>query len=892
MVCLPATCDYLNCSFNHAATQPVIPLEFIRPWFLLFALPLAAVVIYYYLHSLSDFPPRQRLVSLATRMVVILLLVLALSGLTLLRSTNELFVVFVTDESLSVGKEARESTRKFLGEAWERKGNNRAAWLPFSKTIGKLQEDVPEKQDEPGDADTSTEKVSPEVKADQEGTNLAAAIEAAAGHVPPGYVPRIVVLSDGNETGGDALASAAQSEIAIDTIALPGRSDPEVQVSAVNVPAEVQEGAPFYVETVIHSNHEDEALIEIFRGDHKVVSEKKKLSPGENRLQFQQSIERDKLAVYTARISGLKEDTLLDNNSDSGLVYSSGKPRVLIIESDPSLIRDLAYALEDEGIQADIRPPQGMPDTLADLQNYECMIVSNVPATDLTGQQMRIARTYVQDLGGGFIMLGGEQSFGLGGYYKSVLEEILPVRSDFEKEKEKPSLGMVLVIDKSGSMNGDKIEMAKSAARAAAEILGRRDQVAVLAFDGSTFVISEMQTADNKARISSDIGRLDAGGGTNMYPAMDMAYQMLNSTPAKLKHVILLTDGVSQAGDFIGLAQTMAAAKMTVSTVAIGDGSDAELLDSIARTGRGRHYVTNDPTQIPQIFAKETVTASKSAIDEQPFIPQVIRATHALSDIDMENAPFLLGYVMTRPKPTSEVILATEKGDPLLAWWRYGLGMTAAFTSDAKTRWAAEWMTWPGYGKFWTQVVRQTMRKGDARGIQVAVDRLGDIAHVSVDAVNEAGQFLNDATVEATVIQPGLKQEKQTLVQTAPGRYAMQFPTPRQGAYHLEISVKQGENVVYRQSRGLMIGYSDELRIRPPNEELLQAMASSSGGKFAPTVEEVFRSTGQGTTRPTPLWPWLLGAAAFLLILDVALRRIDFSLFYPFNQVKAPMNGA
>lgn len=868
-----------------------MPLEFIRPWFLLFALPLAAVVIYYYRHSLSDFPRQQRMVSLITRLVVISLLVLALSGLTLLRTTDELFVVFVTDESSSLGDEANEAAQKLLADAWEGKGRHQTAWIPFSKSVGLIQEEPP-KVEESADESEEKKPASTEQDKAKEGTNLAAAIEAAAGHVPPGYVPRIVVVSDGNETAGDALATAAQSEIPIDTIALPGRSDPEVQVSAVNVPAEVQEGAPFYVETVIHSSHEDEALIEIFRGDHKVVSEKKKLQPGENRLQFQQSIERDKLAVYTARISGLKEDTLLDNNSDSGLVYSAGKPRVLIIESDPSLIRDLAYALEDEGIQVDIRPPNGMPDTLADLQNYECMIVSNVAATDLTGQQMRIARTYVQDLGGGFIMLGGEQSFGLGGYYKSVLEEILPVRSDFEKEKEKPSLGMVLVIDKSGSMSGEKIEMAKSAARSASEILGRRDQVAVLAFDGSTFVISEMQSAENKGRISSDIGRLDAGGGTNMYPAMEMAYQMLNTTPAKLKHVILLTDGVSQGGDFLGLAQTMAAAKITVSTVAIGDGSDTDLLDSIARTGRGRHYVTNDATQIPQIFAKETVTASKSAIDEQPFIPQVIRATHALSDIDMENAPFLLGYVMTRPKPTSEVILATEKGDPLLAWWRYGLGMTAAFTSDAKTRWAAEWMTWPGFGKFWTQVIRQTMRKGDARGIQVAVDRQGDLASVSVDAVNDAGQFLNDAVVEATVIQPGLKQEKQTLVQTAPGRYAMQFPTPRQGAYHLEIAVKQGENVVYRQSRGLMIGYSDELRIKPPNEELLQAVASTSGGKFAPSVEEVFRSTGETTTRPTPLWPWLLGAAAFLLILDVALRRIDFSLFYPFNQVRAPAKAA
>jgi len=879
---IPTPCHYLNVFSEINDERIVIPFEFIRPWLLLLALPLAAVVVYYFLRSLSDFPRRQRIVSLAIRLTIVVLLVLALSGLTLLRQTDELFVVFLVDQSLSVGKEGQDASQTFLEEAWNAKGRHRAAWVSFGNRPAALSEDLPEPTAEEDETNETATKVDQQ---QFDGTNIASAMKAAAGHVPPGYVPRFVLLSDGNETAGDALAAAAQSEIPIDTVALPQRSEPEVQVSAVHVPAEVQEGAPFNVEAVIHSNHEDEALVEIFRGDHKVVSEKKKLTPGENRFQFQQSIEREKLAVFTVRISGLKEDTLLDNNSDSGLIYSSGKPRILIVESDPSLIRDLAYSLEDEGIEVDIRPPQGMPESLSDLQNYECMIVSNVPATDLTGKQMRVARTYVQDLGGGFIMLGGEQSFGLGGYYKTTLEEILPVRSDFEKEKEKPSLGMVLVIDKSGSMNGEKIEMAKSAARSAAEILGRRDSVSVLAFDGATFVISEMQSANNKAKIDADIGRLDAGGGTNMYPAMEMAYDILNATPAKLKHVILLTDGVSQPGDFLGLAQTMAASKITVSTVAIGDGSDTELLDSIARTGRGRHYVTNDPTQIPQIFAKETVTASKSAIDEQPFIPQVIRATHALADIDMENAPFLLGYVMTRPKPTSEVILATEKGDPLLAWWRYGLGMTAAFTSDAKTRWSAEWITWPGYGKFWTQVVRQTMRKRDARGIQVDVDRQGDHADVMVDVVNDAGQFLNEMSVEATIIQPGLKQKTVTLDQVAPGRYAMQFPTTRQGAYHLEIAASQDNEEVYRQSRGLMIGYSDELRIRPTDDQLLKSISTSSGGKFNPAGDEVFRSEEEWTTRPTALWPWLLGMAVLLLVVDVALRRVDFSLIRPFNHV-------
>lgn len=856
-------------------------------------MPMAWVLGYYFRHSLSDFPRPQRIASLAMRLGLVSLLVLALADLHVLHETDQKFVVVVSDQSLSIGDEASIKAKEILRQAVQHKGDHTIAVLPFAATTGPTQELT-----KASDLDSITTSLFPpahsgvlqpepstgkprdqraEHRKQLDGTNVAAAVEAAAGYMPPGYVPQIVLLTDGNQTTGDALAVAAQSLIPISTVPLPTLTEPEVQVAEVNVPAEVREGEPFFVDVAIQSNHEDEGLVEVFRGDHKVISEKRKLQPGENRFRFQQSIERDRLAAFGVRISELKQDTLLDNNSDAGLVYASGKPRVLIIESDPNLIRELAYALEDEGIQVDVRPPQGMPESLVDLQNYECLMLSNVPATAITQQQMQIARTWVQELGGGFIMLGGEQSFGLGGYYKSTLEEALPVRSDFEKEKEKPSLGMVLVIDKSGSMQGEPIEMAKSAARAAVELLGRRDQIAVLAFDGDTYVISEMQTATNNMKISDEISRIEAGGGTTMYPAMEMSFEMLMTTSAKLKHVILLTDGVSSAGDFEGMAQQMASAKITVSAVAVGDGADTELLEQIARVGKGRYYLTNDPAQVPQIFAKETVTASKSAIDEQPFVPQVIRATHALADLELDSAPFLLGYVMTRPKPTSEVILATEKGDPLLVWWRYGLGMTAAFTSDAKSRWAAEWMTWPGYGKFWTQVVRQVMRKSDTRGIQVQIDKHAEQATVTVDAVNEVGSFLNDVEVELTVIDPQLKRQLLTMGQSAPGRYVSEVPLAHAGSYHLEIAVKQNGQPIYRQSRGMIRGYSDELRIRPTNDALLRDLAIASRGQYNPTVTELFTPTQARASRPAPLWPWLLTAAVVLLVIDVALRRIDFA---------------
>ena len=861
-----------------------MPLEMTQPWCLvgLAALP---VVIWYYVHSLSDFPPRQRQVSLLVRSTIVVLTVLACAGLTWLRTSSERYVLFIVDQSQSVGEAGQKAIREYLEEVRRVSSNQKSGFLPFASEPGEIEMDLA-KGSQLGQPATSPVSETPDVSKPTKppGTNIAAAIEAAAAYLPPGYVPDIVLLSDGRSTNGNSLEAAIKAGVPISTVPLPSRTEPEVQVSSVSVPAQVREGEPFFVEVSLDSNHDDEGLIEVFRGDHKVVSEIKVLKNGENKFRFQQSIERERLAEYTVRVSGLKQDTLIDNNRESGLVFTAGKPRVLIVESDPNLIRDLAYALEQEEIQVDIRPPQGMPESLSDLQNYELLIVSNVPATSLSHRQMEVARTYVQELGGGLIMLGGEQSFGLGGYYKTILEEILPVRSDFEKEKDKPSMAMILVIDKSGSMSGEKLEMAKTAARSAVEVLGQNDKVGVIAFDGEPYIVSEMQSASAKVKISDEISRIDVGGGTVMYPAMEQGFEMLQQSVAKLKHMILLTDGVSAPGDFEGLSQQMAALKMTVSTVAMGSDCDTQLLEQIAKDGKGRYYVSEDPSQIPQIFAKETITASKAAIDEQPFVPQVIRSSRALADLEFETAPFLLGYVMTRPKPTCELILATEKGDPLLAWWRYGLGMTAAFTSDAKARWSAEWLTWPGYGKFWTQLVRHLMRKSEAQGLIVQTKRQSGATEIFLDAVDPTGRFLNQASVEMTVIDPRLSTNRLTLTQSAPGRYHQRIPTPLSGAYHLELTVKQGDKVTARQSRGLSIGYSEELRLKPTDEVGMQSLAVHTGGLFRPKPSDLFGPTTRTTQRPMPLWPYLINAAALLFVLDVALRRIDFSLWPVFSR--------
>lgn len=846
-----------------------MPLELTQPWYLLGLLALP-VLVWYYFRGLTDFAKWQRLLSLSARGIVVALLVLALCGLTFIQPDKEQYVVFAIDESTSVGEQNKAAIDEFLAKATAAAGKNKYAFIRFGAEPGAIV------------ADRATpSNVNPK------GTNIAAALEVSTAGIPPSYVPKIVLLSDGNQTAGDAIRAAIHGGVPVSTVPLMTRTEPEVQVSNVSVPAQVREGEPFKMEITIDSNHEDEGEIEVFRGAHRIAIEKRKIVKGENKLTISPlTIVGERNTEYTVRIKGFN-DKLLDNNVAKALVYTNGKPRVLLVDTDTKQARDLAFALDQEGIKVDVRPVQGIPDSLSDLQNYELIALSNVPATSMSTRQMNLIRTYVQELGGGLLMIGGDQSFGLGGYYKTTVEEIMPVRSDFEKEKEKPSIAMVLVIDKSGSMGGQKMEMAKDAAKAAVELLGPRDKVGVIAFDGDLFWIADVQPASNKAQILDKISAIEAGGGTVMGPPMEAAYEALHQTPSKLKHCIVLTDGISEPADFEGIATNMVQAKMTCSTVAVGDDCDFKLLENIAKIGNGRYYHSEDPANIPQIFAKETVTASKSAINEVPFTPSIMRSSAVLADLNIDTAPPLFGYVTTRPKPTSELILITDKGDPLLAWWRYGLGMSVAFTSDAKGRWAAEWVSQPLFGKFWAQVIRHTMRKSDAKGVFVQMTQKDGKATVTMDAVKTDGNYLNEATTSLTVLEPQGGERKLTMTQTAPGRYVGEFPLEKTGTYHVQMNQTAKNQPATQQSRGLVVNYDDELRIRPTDEALLESVAKVSKGTFKPDPEAVFAPDERTATRPLPLWPYLLMAALIVFMADVALRRIDFDLVL--GRAKPPM---
>src|SRR6185369_8505301 len=348
----------------------------------------------------------------------------------------------------------------------------------------------------------------------------------------------------------------------------------------------------------------------------------------------------------------------------SSSIAVKGKPRVLYVEGEPSAANYLSNALRRENIDVEVRSSYGIPRSPKDLQRFDLVLMSDVPAAFVSVDQMAAIEGYVRDLGGGFIMAGGENSFGSGGWTGSRLEKLLPVRFDVEKKRDPPALGLVLCIDRSGSMTGEKIELAKDAAKATAELLGPEDLIGVTAFDSAATPIVRLQRAANRLRIAGDIARLQAGGGTNILPALREAYEELDPAPAKIKHVILLTDGQASYDGIQDLVDEMQQHKITVSAVGVGTGADKTLLTMIAERGGGRFYYTQDAQNIPKIFTKETTEVARNSLVEESVAVQVQKHVELLDGVGINEAPPLRGYVSTKPKPLTDVILVSGLGEP------------------------------------------------------------------------------------------------------------------------------------------------------------------------------------------------------------------------------------
>jgi hypothetical protein len=312
--------------------------------------------------------------------------------------------------------------------------------------------------------------------------------------------------------------------------------------------------------------------------------------------------------------------------------------------------------------------------------------------------------------------------------------------------------------------------------------------------------------------------------------------------------------------------------------VAIGQGADVNLLKQMADWGGGRYYFTEDAFTVPRIFTKETLMAAKSSLIEEPFVPHVIEPDEAIRGISFDECPFLLGYVATKPKPTTKVSLVSDRGDPVLASWRVGLGRTVAFTSDVKSRWASDWITWNGFPKFWAQVARATMRRPSATGFETSIAIEKGKATLTIDAVDPAGRYMNGLVTKVTFIKPNSASAVVEGRQTAPGRYEVQLPVDAVGTYVARVVQSRGDELVLEATRGFAVPYRSEYLDVGCNEALLKRIAAASGGVYDPKPVDVFVPSDEPAKVRVRLWPYLLMAASLMFVLDVAIRRIDLGI--------------
>jgi len=396
------------------------------------------------------------------------------------------------------------------------------------------------------------------------------------------------------------------------------------------------------------------------------------------------------------------------------------------------------------------------------------------------------------------------------------------------------------------------------------------DENGVIAFDGAPKWAARLQKCENRAAIVYDIRTIRAGGGTAIYPALVEAAEALKGTKAILKHTIVMTDGMSLPGDFEGIVAEMNKEAITLSAVGIGPDADKNFLENLAAMGGGRFYWGRDTSFIPRIFTKDALIASRALLVEEEFRPRILRWAEILKGIDWDGAPVLLGYVDTTAKNRAEVIMSTQTGDPLLARFRFGLGKSLAFTSDAKGRWAKHWLQWPGYEPFWTQTLRWLLRARTPGNLSTTLLLDSGKGKVVVDAVTPEGEFQNFLDLSVHVVKPDFSTETLPLTQVAPGRYEAEFAALSSGTYMANIT---GPEAGLLDSAGASLGYPPEYKDVEPNPYLLERLASISGGQVTFDLTRIFEHKKERPHAYLEIWMPLLIAALVLLFLDIVTRR-------------------
>ncbi len=870
----------------------VLPFDFQQPaW--LWLLLLIPILVLASLRSLAGLDPVRRVLALIFRGFVVLLVACCLADIERVRKNDDLTVMFLMDRSASA-ESLERFQEEFIHEATDKlPPGDRVGMIDFARSS--FLQQLPMR----GGYFISPGRLP--AMPDAERTDVASAIRLAMATFPHDTAKRIVLMSDGNDNMGDVLAEVRRAKadgIPIDVVPLQYERRNEIYFERMIAPAYAEPGEQVTLRMVLHTQRRASGTISLYHNGRLVEMPpdraRVELTPGSNPLMVKLGVDAPGAQTYEAifQPDGDSMDAVALNNRANAFSFVGGSSPALLVSADRRGDRAFVDAVRSERVAVEMKSTDELGDfTLLQMMSYSSIILSNIPAATFTDQQLRDMATFVKDMGGGLIMLGGPDSFGAGGWIGSPLEEVMPVSFEIKHKKVIPRGALVLIMHSCEVPRGNF--WGKEMAKKSVDTISSQDYIGVLAYSyspgGANWEVP-LGLNTNKEAVKAKIDRMQIGDMPDFGQTMEMAYKELmtgRGKDAAQRHIIILSDGDAQPPPK-ELVDRMVQAKITASTIGIGWGAHVQevaLRDIATKTG-GTYYAARNPKQLPQIFVKESQVVRRPLIIDEPFTPRVYHATsELLSGFERggEPIPSLGGFVLTSVKQSPHVLLplvrTTEEGeDPLLAHWQYELGKTVAFTSGYWPSWGEAWTAWPKFAKFWAQTVRWTMRQETPANFDTHTKIEGNRGRITVDALDKNAGFLNNLQLRTNVIGPDGAPAPLEFNQTGPGHYEAEFEIDKAGSYLANVLVFDGNKSVGTLRTGLSVPFSPEYRDLRPNEPLLRQIADLSGGRWLdmpPAQAGVFNHDLPPSTARRSAWEWVLAwllLPAFLL--DVAVRRL------------------
>jgi len=880
---------------------------------LLLLLPFLWWLGFRYLASLGT---RRRIAAILFRSAVLVAIIAALAGVQLVWTTDRVTVMYLLDQSESIPKDRRLQMLDFVTRSVSQHRDSaredRAGVIVFGRSaaieVPPFNDDVPPLRQTESDFGRG------------DATNLEEALELAHASMPEDSRRRIVIVTDGNETLGNAKPVAARlaaAGIGIDVVPAPLGTGADVLVEKIDLPTDIRNGQPFEARVVISnfaatgSAAPTKGRLSITRSsggeDQLLLDEEIVLAAGKNVIPLRHTIDQPAAFTFNAKFTPdiASDDAQGQNNQAAAYTYVRGKGRVLLIEpfDAPNEFSLIVEQLRKSDIEVVVQSTNELFGSLAELQAFDAVILAGVPRTSgdsaeslnhFSDEQIQMLVRNTQQLGAGLMMIGGPDSLGAGGWTRTPIEEAMPVDFEIKNTKVIAVGALMLVIDSSGSMDGEKMSLCKTAAREAVKALSPSDSIGVISFDGETREIVPLQPVAGRTHILPLISRIQPGGGTVMFPAMQKGFRELKQANASVKHMILMTDGQTAPDDFQGLTREMKAAGITVTSVAIGADADVNLLRQIASAGGGKLFHVLSPRAIPQVVMREARRVSRPLIYENTSgIQPKVEIPHSILSGLEYSLPPITGFVMSTPKdsPLVQTILSSPlpagQENPVLSVWQYGLGRTAVFATDGGQRWSSAWTQWPGHEKFFSQLVRWLMRPtGDTGKFSIATQVRSGEVQVIVNALDKDDAYLNFLKMSGSVLGPDLKPIPLEILQTAPGRYVGSFSADGAGSYFVNVVPGDGVTML---ATGINVPFGDEFRVREVNQTLIEALAANEprGGDVGMVAAPLAESGLEETLKENPfreglakvgaiqdVWPWFVLVGCCLFLGDVFVRRV------------------